>query len=378
MTSKSNQKDFIISDIWDKWILFKKNNNITIGRITKGNTNRVNILIKCQLRIRINNDTFFMFIKNTSQQLRKLNSSKRKEYLTRPLRCKFVLMKGRKLKSKKRDSNGRFVSSKIIHKNHKKEFFFDFEKKNSNKKEKINADYIDDIVYMLKKGLSYNQLSRFVDFSERTYYQEICKLNNLFLNFIQKKIITILKKYQKRQIVIGYDGRWCSRRYGRECTVSLIIIDGIKELKNKVIFSASMKTSEDENSQFAPFYFEKKIHSSLMEGYLLHQSFCFLKKFGLNLVGIVHDLDLKSFGIIKNIYGEEIKEYFDINHFFKFYQRQFENWRKSKEQIKLNVLLRCFSFSRQFSKRWTDWLKNCLKTYPNNSNDFQKNGIYIF
>ncbi|KAJ3436862.1 hypothetical protein M0812_18929 [Anaeramoeba flamelloides] len=198
MTSKSNREDFIISDIWDKWILFKKNNNITIGRITKGNTNRVNILIKCQLRIRINNDTFFMFIKNTSQQLRKLNSSKRKEYLTRPLRCKFVLMKGRKLKSKKRDSNGRFVSSKIIHKNHKKEFFFDFEKKNSNKKEKINADYIDDIAYMLKKGLSYNQLSRFVDFSERTYYQEICKLNNLFLNFIQKKIITILKKYQKK------------------------------------------------------------------------------------------------------------------------------------------------------------------------------------
>ncbi|KAJ3438360.1 hypothetical protein M0812_17545 [Anaeramoeba flamelloides] len=225
MTSKSNRKDFIISDIWDKWILLKKNNNITIGRITKGNTNMVNILIKYQLCIRINNDTFFMFIKNTSQQLRKLNSSKRKEYLTRPLRCKFVLMKGRKLKSKKRDSNG-------------------------------------------------------------------------------------------RQIVIGYDGRWSSRRSGRECTVSLIIIDGIKELKNKVIFSASMKTSEDENSQFVPFYFEKKIHSSLMEGYLLHQSFCFLKKFGLNLVGIVHDLDLKSFGIIKNIYGEEIKEYFDINHFF--------------------------------------------------------------
>ncbi|KAJ3442633.1 hypothetical protein M0812_12373 [Anaeramoeba flamelloides] len=91
MTSKSNREDFIISDIWDKWILFKKNNNITIGRITSGNTNRVNILIKCQLHIRINNDTFFIFIKNTSQQLRKLNSSKRKEYLTRPLRCKFVL-----------------------------------------------------------------------------------------------------------------------------------------------------------------------------------------------------------------------------------------------------------------------------------------------
>ncbi|KAJ6241518.1 hypothetical protein M0813_23151 [Anaeramoeba flamelloides] len=199
MTTKSNQKDFIISDIWDKWILFKKNNNITIGRITKGNTNRVNILIKCQLRIRINNDTFFMFIKNTSQQLRKLNSSKRKEYLTRPLRCKFVLMKGRKLKSKKRDSNGRFVSSKIINKNHQKEFFLIL-KKNSNKKKKINADYIDDIVYMLKKGLSYNQLSRFVDFSERTYYQEICKLNNLFFKFYPKKIITILKKYQKGKL----------------------------------------------------------------------------------------------------------------------------------------------------------------------------------
>ncbi|KAJ3440041.1 hypothetical protein M0812_16089 [Anaeramoeba flamelloides] len=163
--------------------------------------------------------------------------------------CNYKFKIGRHSGSRKRNTKGQFINShqvkfKFEKKEKKKRRRKEEKKKEENKELSfIDSENIRIIMEVLKHGSSYKNINQSINFSARWYYRQLEQINIYFMIFLKGQILNIInKKYDN--LVLGYDGRWSSRRSGRECTVSLIIIDGPEELKKQnfiLIFNSIYK-----------------------------------------------------------------------------------------------------------------------------------------
>ncbi|KAJ6251324.1 hypothetical protein M0813_15168 [Anaeramoeba flamelloides] len=232
------------------------------------------------------------------------------------------------------------------------------------------------LIKILKKGHSYVDIDDYHVMSEKDYYKTMNILKPKFFKLLYSHFLENVKLCENYELVISFDGRWSSRRSGKQCSVNFIIVDGPTVLIGKLLLLIScqkISKKRKEKIENTIFYRYVELKSSQMEGFLVEYACELFKKFKLNIKIIVHETDSKPYKIFKNHFSNVIDDFYDINHFLINYQKKFDKWRK--QNADLSSLLRCFALSQGFSFRLKNWIAFSIK---NGEKNFDEISALIF
>ncbi len=203
--------------------------------------------------------------------------------------------------------------------------------------------------------------------NEKAVNSLICQLGNQIIEFLSiefDKNCEIINSWQKDngKLIFSVDGRWSSRRNGKECTVGFIICNGPKELQKQVIFHGNV-LSKRKNIEIMENIFlidsEFSYSSNSMESYCVEKSFQIFRKKEILPDGIVSDGDSSLFIRAKEVCEEsehQLLKFLDRNHIKKNLKTTIiPKW--IQQSMCLEIILRYFRLKTKFPKK-TVWLSD--------------------
>lgn len=195
---------------------------------------------------------------------------------------------------------------------------------------KINKDsmYCERILCFLIRGLSFTDYQAVFpeNLSEKRVNGMILTIGKWIIEYLELKfeqVCTIIRKWKQetnQELVFSIDGRWSSRRHGKECTVSIIICQGPKELVGKILFHGNVLAKRRRAQLYTNLFLlsgEFVYSSTSMESFAVEKIFKILAQNKILPDGIVLDGDSSIFSKASKICEEEgvnLKRLLDSNH----------------------------------------------------------------
>ncbi|KAJ6226346.1 agamous-like mads-box protein agl62 [Anaeramoeba flamelloides] len=345
--------------VWELWKTMKINKQI---KLNEEACYRLGQIIFRKYKIKIDKHIINCRLKYLQKRIPKLTKKRRELYLNN------LFTNGRKRKFGRPKKNKRERNKTGKFREKRKRKFKEITPMPGNKELML--------LKILKKGHSYVDIDDYHVMSEKDYYKTMNILKPKFFKLLYSHFLENVKLCENYELVISFDGRWSSRRSGKQCSVNFIIVDGPKVLIGKLLLLIScqkISKKRKEKIENTIFYRYVELKSSQMEGFLVEYACELFKKFKLNIKIIVHDTDSKPYKIFKNHFSNVIDDFYDINHFLINYQKKIDKWRK--QNADLTSLLRCFALSQGFSFRLKNWIAFSIK---NGEKNFDEISALIF
>ncbi|KAJ6230678.1 hypothetical protein M0813_06670 [Anaeramoeba flamelloides] len=214
------------------------------------------------------------------------------------------------------------------------------------------------ILQSMNRGYSGTILDELGLMGRNAYFRHCSYMEGVFHDVCLSYFFMMVDICGNSDIVIGFDGRWNARRHATQCTVGFLVLDGPKILIGKFILVLSCQRSKEKEKKENEFFSYVELPSCKMEGYLLQKGLKYLNENGVNIFSFCHDQDSCAAKIVRQEYGNEVEETLDINHFLISQKKRIDKWRTESPDLK--ILIRCFLFSKHFSKRMTNWIRFSL------------------
>ncbi|KAJ6250324.1 hypothetical protein M0813_16155 [Anaeramoeba flamelloides] len=271
--------------VWELWKTMKINKQI---KLNEEACYRLGQIIFRKYKIKIDKHIINCRLKYLQKRIPKLTKKRRELYLNnlftngrkrkfgRPKKNKRERNKTGKFREKRKrkfkeitpmPGNKELMLQSVSLLRHKLSTKFKAQKKSQIKAQNPNSRH------------SYVDIDDYHVMSEKDYYKTMNILKPKFFKLLYSHFLENVKLCENYELVISFDGRWSSRRSGKQCSVNFIIVDGPKVLIGKLLLLIScqkISKKRKEKIENTIFYRYVELKSSQMEGFLVDFLLLFL------------------------------------------------------------------------------------------------------